>query len=303
MVQYFLCFLFGVIISLFSHWVRAEILFEGYSKVLSGGVHCGYIVNRYEFDEKKKQFISIYFLKTNPHCSSLTESLKAYAAADMTPISYEYTSLTGSVAKSIDATFEKDKKTKGIKMIAVVKDGSNQQRIIKDLSKGTFLSTFLSYVILKSPSGLRVDTKYEYKAIAEEEADIVAGVAYVKNMDEFNGLKGFKVLNEFKKSKFTSLITEKGEVLNTKSPAQGIATELVIPPSVATNNMSVPTELLNNLFGNVPTGIKNELFRKTKESPPTTVALPVVPDKKYGIPKGEGLILKGTQAQPKKEEK
>ena len=38
------------------------------------------------------------FLKTNPHCSSLTESLKAYAV-DMTPISYEYTSLTGLFQK------------------------------------------------------------------------------------------------------------------------------------------------------------------------------------------------------------
>ena len=141
--SYLLCFLLGALLSIFGSWAKADILFEGYSRVISGGVHCGYIVNRYEFDTKKKQFISTYFLKTNPHCSSLTESLKAYATAELKPISYQYTSLTGSTAKIIDAKFEENKKTKGMKMIAAVKDGQNQQKIVKDLPKGSFLSTFL----------------------------------------------------------------------------------------------------------------------------------------------------------------
>ena len=263
-------------------------------------MHCGYIVNLYEFDTKKKQFISTYFLKTNPHCSSLTESLKAYATAELKPISYQYTSLTGSTAKIIDAKFEENKKTKGMKMIAAVKDGQNQQKIVKDLPKGSFLSTFLIYVMLKSPSGLKVDQKWDYKAVAEEDADLIGGVAFVKNSEEFAGIRGFKIFNEFKNTKFSSLVTEKGEVLTTKSPAQGIGTELVAQATLATNNMPVPADLLTHLFGEVPTGTKNEMNRKSKESPPSTVALPSspsevlpVPGKQYGIPKGVGLHLKG----------
>ena len=49
-----------ILISIFSLCSRADILFEGYAKVTNTleGIHCGYIVNRYEFDQKKKQFIS-----------------------------------------------------------------------------------------------------------------------------------------------------------------------------------------------------------------------------------------------------
>lgn len=94
-----LAFLIGVSIALIGHAVRAEVLFEGYSKVLSGGVHIGYSIVRYEFDNKKKQFVATTFLKTNEFGGNLTESLKAFATDDMKPVSYEYTTLIGNQVK------------------------------------------------------------------------------------------------------------------------------------------------------------------------------------------------------------
>jgi hypothetical protein len=55
---------------LISSSVHAEVLFEGYSKILSGDAPIGYVVSRYEFDGKKKQFISTYFIKTGKGASS-----------------------------------------------------------------------------------------------------------------------------------------------------------------------------------------------------------------------------------------
>jgi hypothetical protein len=52
--------------------------------------------------------------------------------------------------------------------------------------------------MLKSPQGLKPDTKYDYQAIAEEDAAVVKGMAFVKTPEDFNGLKALKVLNEFK---------------------------------------------------------------------------------------------------------
>jgi hypothetical protein len=189
-------------------------------------------------------------------------------------------------------------------MIALVKDGADQKKIVKDVPKGAFLSTFLVYVMLKSKNGIKAETKYDYKAIAEEDADIYSGVAYVKNQEEVGGVPAYKVLNDFKGAKFFSMITEKGEVLSTKSPVQGIGTELVASPSLATNNISIPSSLLTSLFGEVPTGTKNEVFRKLKSTTTTaplpaaeqeTSAKPTIPEgatKQHGVPKNMGIMMK-----------
>lgn len=254
-----LSFLVGVALAFVSAQARAEILFEGYSKILSGGVHIGYSIVRYEYDNKKKEFIATSFTKTNELGGNLTESVKAYAADDLAPISYQYTTLIGNQTKTIDAKFEKGK------MIANVKDGSKTQKIIKALPKGSFISSFLAYVMLRSPTGIKQNAKYDYQAVMEEDADIYKGTAIVKGEETFNGNKAMKVVNDFKNTTFISLINFRGEVFSTRAPAQGISTELVAQPSLATDKMTVPSGILKTLFGDIPTGQKNQIAEAAKK--------------------------------------
>jgi hypothetical protein len=292
---YFLSLLIGASIALIGHAVRAEVLFEGYSKVLSGGVHVGYSIARYEYDPKKRNFIATTFLKTGEAGGNLTESLKAFATDDMKPVSYQYTTLIGNQVKAIDAKFEKGK------ILASVKDGDKNEKISKEVPKGAFLSSFLAYVMLKSPQGLKADTKYDFQAIAEEDAALYKGIAFVKNPEDFNGIKSFRVLNEFKGTKFVSMVSERGEVLSTKSPVQGIATELVAKPSEATGTFPVPASTLKTLFGDVPTGQMNEVSRRAQGKPTAFPQTPEPPTKQQGVPGGKGIQIKGSPAQPQGE--
>lgn len=271
--------LIGVAIALIGHAVKAQVLFEGYSKILSGGVHIGYAVAKYEFDAKKKQFIATTFLKTNELGGNLTESLKAFSTEDLKPLSYQFTTMEGPKVKAIDAKFEKGK------MIAVI-SGAKKETIAKDIPKGVFLSSFLAYVMLKSPQGLKSDTKYEFQAIAEEDAAVYPGIAYVKSPDDFKGLKLLRVLNEFKGAKFISQVTEKGEIVSTKAPATSIATELVAKPSEATANFPVPTATLKTLFGEIPAGQVNQVSQLANTAPPM--------NKQQGVPAGKGIQVKGS---------
>ncbi|MEZ0390959.1 MAG: hypothetical protein ACAH59_02005 [Pseudobdellovibrionaceae bacterium] len=280
-------FLIGISIALIGHAVRAEVLFEGYSKILSGGVHVGYTIVRYEYDAKKKQFVATTFLKTNEFGGNLTESLKAVSTDDMKPVSYQYTTLIGNQVKTIDAKFEKGK------LLAAVQDGGKNQKITKDLPKGAFLSSFLAYVMLRSPKGLSPDTKYEFQAVAEEDAALYKGIAFVKNPEDLNGIKVLRVLNEFKGTKFISLVTEKGEIISTKSPVQGIGTELVAKPSEATASFPVPATTLKSLFGDVPTGQINEISRRANSQPSQPAPPAEPPNKQQGIPAGKGIHIKG----------
>ncbi|MGZ3773561.1 MAG: hypothetical protein ACXVCY_00915 [Pseudobdellovibrionaceae bacterium] len=269
---------------------KADILFEGYAKLLSGDQHIGYVISRYEFDEKKKQFVSTYFLKSGKGSSEVTESLKALADAELGPISYEYTSLVGKEAKTVDAKFKK-----GV-LSATVKSGGKVQRIEKKVPKGTFLSTFLIYLMLKSKEGLRPETNYEYQAIAEEDATIQKGQALVGKEEVFKGFKVFKILNTFKDAKFLSYVNERGEVLGTNALGQDIKTELVANASDATSGQSYSAGILKTLFGAVPDGTANVATRAVKLKEKESQAGPAT--KQVGVPQGQGILLK---AQPQKE--
>jgi hypothetical protein len=277
------------LIIVFASIARAEVLFEGYSKIVSGETPVGYIISKYEFDAKTKRFISTYFLKTAGQGDEITESLKAYSNDELGPLSYEYTSIVGKKTKTIDAKF------KGLKMTAEVKDNGKKKTIRTDIKKGTFLSTFLVYLMLKSKEGLKTNSGYDYLAIAEEDAVAYKGEASVGKEESFLGLKAFKVQNKFKDVRFVSYVNERGEVLGTNSVSQGISTELVADPEKATKGFPLSPAILKNLFGEVPAG-KNNLLAKSNETSTTT------PGKQQGIPPGQGIQIK-TQTSPPTEPK
>jgi hypothetical protein len=265
-----LCLLFTTQI-LFSSLAQAQkknpnVLFEGYSKILMGGVHVGYVVLRYEFDPKKKQFMATYLVKTGDLGGNVMESLKAVSDQELKPISYEYTSLVDKQqTKIIDAKFTKDK------MTATIKQGKTQKKVIENVPKGAFLGIFLYYVILRSPSGLKTETRYDYKAVAEEDAKIFDGVATIGKEEKFNGIRAFKASNSFKDVKYSFYLTETGEALMSETPASNLKTILVAKPQEATANFKIPTAILNSLFGEVPMGITNTISKSLQASDSRTI--------------------------------
>lgn len=260
--------------------VHAEVLFEGYSKVMSGGAHVGYTVSRYEYDPKTKHFSGVYFLKTGAAGGDITESVKSESDQELNPISYEYTSLVGKQSKTIDAKF-----SKGV-MTATV-DGKKK---ITTLKKGTFLSNFLIYLILKSKNGLQPGIPpYSYTAIAEEDAEPAKGDALVEKEETYNGQHAYRILNRFKDVKFTSYVSDRGEILATTSPANGISTELMAKPADATGSFPVSATIMKNLFGGIPAGTANAIARAAKEDAPPAGA---IPGKQQSVPPGKGIQVK-----------
>lgn len=245
-------FVFYVFLSATSS--SAEVMFEGYSIIRSGNKAIGYTIQRYELDAKKKLFTSTSFLKTNADGGNLTESIKAVANDKFQPVSYQYVNKIGDKVKMIDTKFANDK------MTGTVTDGKSPMPIKIDVKKGTFLSTFLIYLMLQN--GLKVDKKFVYSAIAEEDGAVYTGEALVKSEEDYKGQKAFKVVNTFKGTEFVSFVTPKGEVLGTSSPLQNLATELMGNPNEATKGFQVPADTLKILYGAVPTGKVNVLASK-----------------------------------------
>ncbi len=278
---------------------KPDVLFEGYSKILLGTTHIGYTIQRFEFNAKTKEYSTTYYLKTQPPANDVIESLKAKSTYDLQPISYQYTELAGGKVRIVDATFKN-----GIMSVTSLQNGKRQALAPKKIMPGTFLASFLGYLMLQAKDGVKVGNKYNYQAIAEEDGNIYKGEAYIKSEEPIKGVASYKILNTYKNVKFVSYFTPKGEVLATNSDAQGISTELVANIQEATKGMSVNLNQLNQLFGAVPQGQENAIAKHSAGEPlggakSKSEILEGEPaknpaTKQEGVPAGQGIMIKGT---------
>ncbi len=252
---------------------KTKVLFEAYYKIKSLNDHVGYYIQRYELDTKKKQFISTYFLKTNEAGGNISESLKAYSTDKLSPISYQYTSLQGKTAKTIDANVRKNKRDESILQVKVNENG--KLRVYeKKMTKGTFFSTFLIYLLLQGEKGIQPGVKYNFRAVAEEDGKAYPGEVYVDSETKKMGLDVFKVLYTFKRTQFVNFIDSQGESIISISPAMQIAAELVTTPAEATQGITFNEKSIRLLFGDIPTGTTHKVGQSKGASPSPNRATP-----------------------------
>ena len=103
-------------------------------------------------------------------------------------------------------------------MLATISDGKTPKKIQRLVPNGVFLSTFLPYIILQN--GLSRDKKYNFQAIAEEEAVIAKGVTHIVSQNKVKGFDLFLAKFWFRDSGFESMIHKSGEIITTYSPVQ-----------------------------------------------------------------------------------
>ncbi|NCN95586.1 MAG: hypothetical protein GW917_02580, partial [Bdellovibrionales bacterium] len=176
---------FGLVLSLPSAF-GAQTLFDGYYRLKLNDKAIGYMILVYRYDDKTKNFEHYSFLKTGKLGGDIQESLKAISNQKLEPLSYSYTSKAGDYLKTIDATF------KGEIMKVAITDGKTKQenKTFKN-PKGSFLSSFLVYLMLQK--GISVGTKFSYKGIAEEEGNNYNGESWIKEKTNYNSMQAFKV--------------------------------------------------------------------------------------------------------------
>lgn len=290
-----------VVLLTFSFAQARDILFEGYYKITSGDQHIGFAISRYEYDGKDKKFYSTQFTKISNPGADIIESLSAVSQADenMTPVSYKYISLVGKESKTIEAKFTPGKKpTDKMKMVGTVVQGAKKPlRITNELAPNVFLSTFLSYRMLRSAQGIQTKNSYAYEAIAEEDGAVEKGKADILKEEKYKGFTAFKVENTFKKTLFVGYMNDKGEALATIVKDARITSELVPKASEAVGTIGLPESVVKTHFGNIPTGDKNVVAQYFKNS--DTLNAPKG-GKQEGFPAGQGIHIKG-QTPSKKE--
>lgn len=258
-------------ILLFSMTASANVLFEGWFEVFVGAKKVGFLVERYEFTNNK--FKAVTYLKTNSDGNDVTESLKAFSGADLKPLNYSYTSKAGKEVKVIDATFT------GEKMNLKIHNGKNETKKTKLIKKGTFLSTFLLYMILNQKEGLSEGKSYTYSAIAEEDGTAYMGTANITKLEKVKGKEAYKILNKFKDQSFFSWVTPKGEFLIVRNPDSNIDVRFAETQEQATEGMNPNLKDLKLLFGKLP----GEDGKPKEPSSKNDV----------DVPEGKGIEVKG----------
>ncbi len=255
----------------FSLSAPAKVLQEGWYKVYLGNAHMGYLAHRYEFEEKSKQFRSTYFLKFNALGGNKTESMSAIASQTLKPLSYQFTNKEGDATKTIDATFKKDL------MEGTIVSNGKSERIQKKLQKGTLLSSFLVYLMLQNPSGIKKNQNFSYNAIAEEDGTIYGGNVHIQDEEVILGQNTFKTINSFKGDQWISSITSDGVMLSARSPVMGIRTELSTRAE-ATKGFPGSDKTINSVFTQVPSDSFYNKYAMSMKSLEKPAVLPSTKD-------------------------
>lgn len=255
--------LFSVFISLsiflLAAGSRAEVLFEGYYKVTQFKKHIGFLVLRHEIDDKTKNFKTTSFIRLGAGGFDMTESYQAVSDAELAPVSLSYLAAGDQKTKTIDVKF------KGQKMTGTVLEDGKKTKIDETVPKGSFLSSALYYLMLKSKTGLKTGTKFDYSAITEEGPVVMNGTVTVdKKMVSQGTNQLMKINNKFAGSDYDNLVSSRGEVISAVTPATSIESELVKDKAEATAGIKLSAGTLEKIFGSAPAGNKNLYFTKGK---------------------------------------
>lgn len=254
---------------------RAEyVQFEGYYRLELQKKPIGYVIQRYEIDEKAKKIRSTYFLKTGPLGGNIQESLKAEAKMSETregktsetgfePISYQYTGKIGDTFKSIDATFRKERME-----ITRTETGKQPRKELYKIPAKTTLSTFAGHKLLLE--GITVGKSTPYSAVAEEDGNSFNGSAKVVKEETFAGIPVYRIENKFRGESFISFVTHQGETVGTIVPQKDLVMVLVAKPEDATKGFEIPNKTIVLTFENIPAGKANALSRRVPSSDSTS---------------------------------
>lgn len=245
-----------IALALYLPTVRAEIVFEGYYKISLENQHMGYFIQRYALDAQTKLFSSTYYLVTKSDNVTTVESLNAKATAKFEPHSYQYSRLEGTKTKAIDAVM------KGKKLVVKTIDNGKAQVKEITLNDKAFFSTFLAFLMMKTPKGISVGNKFTYEAIAEEDGAVTHGEVYIKEQVKEQGLETYRTLNTFKGEQFVNWIDSKGESIKTSVPQLNLTAELVTNPKDAYKDFPYNESSIKLLFGSIPDGKTNMLIKK-----------------------------------------
>lgn len=246
-----------VLIATVSLRLKAEILFEGYYKVTQFKKHIGFLVLRHEIEGKTKNFKTTSFIKLGKGGFDLTETYTAVSTSDLTPVSISYLAAGDKKTKTIEVKIKNDKMT-GL----VVEDGK-KTKINTNVQRGTFLSSALYYLMLRSKDGLKTGTKFDYVALTEEGPVALNGTVSIdKKMATQGSLQLLKVNNRFAGSDYDNLVSSRGEVISANTPATQIESELVKTPEEAMEGVKLSAGTLEKIFGGLPAGKTNIYFNK-----------------------------------------
>lgn len=251
----------------------AETMFEGYYRYEHEGKHIGYSILRYSYDPKEQNFEVHSFVRVKLGDQVLQESLKGKANAKFHPLSYQYTGQVGDNVKMIDATF------KGEIMTLKINDAKKLRNETHKVPKGTFLVSFLPYLLLKQK--LELNEAFKYSAIAEEEGNSYWGKAWLTGKEVKPGMILFTISNKYNNEEFISTLAVvkdpkdalknvRGEAFSVNTPSKNIKARLVASANQATEGQLVPNKILLTLFGGIPTGKINMIATPPMEDGPVT---------------------------------
>jgi|GEM_PF-5413432 len=245
-----------LLLSVFSLTTHAHIIFEGYYRIEVKGVHRGYVIQRHEYDEAKKERTMSYFVWRKDEGNITQSGVKAVSREDLRPLRYSLYEYINGKSTITNGTF-------GPKNLVVTKLDGRTNKVIEApdpiaIPPIAIFSSYITQILAKSyPADYKDGLYIAYMGFAEENMQFNDGTIRILRSNPFENQMIYQVLSTFMNEDIELFTFRSGEMLGSRSDNLDSVTYLTANKEEAVGDFKLATEAIKKIFGDVPHGATN----------------------------------------------
>lgn len=241
----------------FSMTANARVLFEGYYKIETKGVHRGYFVQRDELNEQTHERVLTYYIWKKSDSGIQQFGVRATATENFKPLRYAYYEWMNTNSTQTEGTFT-EKELKFVERDGRTGKPLSEQRPAQTLPADAVFSSMITQQVAKSYAGeYKENLNLSYKGLSEEDGLFDNGELKVVRMNPTNNTMVFQVMSEFA-HEITELFTFRdGEMLGSRNMLGEHLTYLVGTRDEAVGTFPLAKNSIMKVFGDIPHGAIN----------------------------------------------
>ncbi len=244
----------AVLAAITSVVAHAEITFEGIFKIEKNKSHIGYAIQRVEIDDTKKRSITLY-IKTMKSGKTETTISRSYSDEEFLPLNSLFSSDETGVHESINSAFG------GPSTIVNTnfdKSKANSRKDELPAPEGTFLSSFLFYIV--DLTKLDIGVVKNYEAFSEEDGRYSWGKLKLVSRKSFGDKKVLQLDDFFAGESIENFVLSNGDPIGARSDFNKIVT-YITSKTEAVKDFDFPQVELTEIFKDLPEGTKNPVIQ------------------------------------------
>lgn len=236
--------------------VQARTLFEGYYRIEVKGQHRGYVIQRHEYDETKKERIMTYYIWRKDEGVVAQTGVRAVSSENLRPSKYTLFEWLNGNSSLTTGTF-------GPKSLQLTKHDGLTKKVIDapesvPVPSETIFSSYITQVLAKAnPEAYKDGLNISFTGFSEESAQFDQGQIKILRSNPFANQMIYQVLSTFENEDIELFTFRNGELLGSRNALLDSVTYLTPSKELALGEFKMEAASVKKVFGDIPHGATN----------------------------------------------